>query len=152
MQHRFDLTKMPIGSTVWSLRHGKGIMTGIQPEATYPVFVEFRGGVETYTKNGYLHIGHNTPDLYPYPVEVVRKPKTKRLMTAFEAQEFARKLFLSDKIYKVMTMDCKLFERYKWLSPIKLNYENLHINLLVYAEFDTNGNMIGEPQKFEMEE
>lgn len=63
-----------VGQKVWDVVAGEGVVSCIDKEFNYPVGVKFSdGNGRTYTADGKYVDCYETPSLYPYPVEIVRK-------------------------------------------------------------------------------
>ena len=63
-----------VGQTVWDVVRGRGVVSTIKSETSYPLVVEFAaGGGDTYMMSGKSHVTYENPSLYPHPVEVAEK-------------------------------------------------------------------------------
>lgn len=75
-----DFSKMPIGTKVWDVGLGEGVISSVFIEHDYPVEVQFKTGLSSsYTIFGLYFKKSVKPTLFPYPVEVVRiKQKVRK--------------------------------------------------------------------------
>lgn len=61
-----------VGQEVWDMRYGKGIISDIRENLTYPIYVKFESKkVESYMEKGQNWEGDLFPSLFPYPVKIV---------------------------------------------------------------------------------
>ena len=61
-----------VGQKVWDVVRGEGVVTYIEEDEEYPVYVEFDGEEESYTTEGKYRKDHEFPSLYAYKPKIVK--------------------------------------------------------------------------------
>ena len=71
MAKEMDFTKCKVGTKVWSVINGKGVIVAVDPSPAYPVSVEFAHGARRrFTASGYELPNDARPSLFFRPFEI----------------------------------------------------------------------------------
>lgn len=75
-----DLLRQPIkfkvGDTVYSDRYGEGVVTKVEPEIVFCLFVDFKDATSNFTRQGREFLSEPVTLFKDYPSTLYRKPIT----------------------------------------------------------------------------